>query len=89
MVAAHATELDALAERARRAAGTAQPLRLDAYGLVGLGFASLADGASRTASRAVAELGETMRRHADGLCADRQAYVTVDQPIATLLQEFR
>jgi hypothetical protein len=81
-LAAHVAAIDAIAERTRRAADTAQPLRRDAYGLVGQVFAGVADDASRTASRAVTELAESVRRHAEGVRTVRDACVAVERAIA-------
>jgi hypothetical protein len=88
-VAAHAAELEALAERTTRAAALAQPLRRDAYGLVGQVFAGTADEASHTASRAVAELAESLRRQADGVRADVAAHAALDGVVAAVLQGLR
>ena len=88
-VTAHAAELEALAERAARAAAIAQPLRSDAYGLVGQAFAGMADDAGRTGSRAVAELAEALRQQADGVRAHLEAYAATDAAVAGVLRGIR
>ena len=75
---AHLSRVETLAERTRLAAGTATPLRRDAYGLIGQLFAAMADGASRTASQGVADLAGVLHRHCNGIRDSRAAYVQVD-----------
>jgi hypothetical protein len=88
-LAAHVAAVDALADRTRRAADAARPLRRDAYGLVGQVFAGVADETARTGSRAVTELAEAVRRQADGVGIAHDGYATADHTIAEMLGEFR
>ena len=88
-LAAHITEVELLAADAQRAAGTAQPLQHDAYGLVGRGFALIADGASRNAAEGVADLAGAVRRQCDGLRGAADAYVVTDRAIAAGFGELR
>lgn len=88
-LAAHVAEVDALADRAGRAAEAARPLQRQAYGLIGQVFADAADAASRTAVRSVADLAEAVRRHGDGVRIAHDMYVAVDEATAARLRELR
>jgi hypothetical protein len=89
VVAEHVTEVEALAERTGRAANAAQPLRRDAYGLLGQVFADTAEGASRTASHGVADLAAAVRRRGEGVRSSHAAYAAVDGGCAKQLRELR
>lgn len=86
---AHLAAVEALAERMRRAADAARPLRRDAYGLFGQWFADMADRASRTGSQGVAELADVLHRHCDGIRDSHAAYVHVDASWATYWEDLR
>jgi len=87
VVAAHVAEVEALAERTGRAANAAQPLRRDAYGLLGQIFADTAERASRTASQGVAEMAAGVRRRGEGIRSTLDAYAAVDSACAKQFRE--
>jgi hypothetical protein len=83
----HAGSVNGLASRVRTAAGAAQPLRRDAYGLVGQYFAESVDESARTAAQAVADVAEALQRHGEGVEVTRVNYGVADHTLAELFRE--
>lgn len=78
-----------LAADMQAAADMAQPLRRDAYGIVGQMFAATIDDTARIASNAVADMAKTFHDNAEALRRGYEAYVATDRVIAEQLGSCR
>ncbi len=85
----HAGQLDAHAARMRQVVDAAQPLGLDAYGIVGQAFAATAARAAGTCSAAVADLSELAQDFGARLRGCSVDYRAVDELVAASFEEFR
>jgi hypothetical protein len=82
----HVAKMAELATDVRTAAGIAQPLRRDAYGLIGQLFAARIDETARAASQAVADIAEVVHRSGEGVQVGYESYRTIDRTIARLFE---
>lgn len=79
---AHAGAVDGHAARVQEAAGAAQPLGLDAYGIVGRPFAETATRTAEVCSLAVASLAALVADFGDRLRSGVSAYRDADDRAA-------
>jgi hypothetical protein len=81
-IEAHIAEVDAHAARLTEVVAAAQPLGIDAYGIVGRAFAGAATEAADLAAASVRRLGGSASAVADGLRHNRDEYLAAERAAA-------